>query len=254
MQREEWLAQVREDVIEPDLPICDPHHHLWDHPNSRYLLDELLADVGSGHNVVSTVFMECGAMYSADAPEALRPVGETEFVNGIAAMSASGNYGDARVCAAIVGYADLNLGAAVGDVLDAHVAASPRFRGIRHAAGWDLSGEVRNSHTNPFQHMLADATFRTGFAELGKRGLTFDAWLYHPQIAELTALAKAFPDQPIVFDHFGGAAWHRPLRRQTGRHLRCVAGRCAPVGAVPKCRGQAGRPGDGHQRLWLPQE
>ena len=233
MQREEWLAQVREDVIEPDLPICDPHHHLWDHPNSRYLLDELLADVGSGHNVVSTVFMECGAMYSADAPEALRPVGETEFVNGIAAMSASGNYGDARVCAAIVGYADLNLGAAVGDVLDAHVAASPRFRGIRHAAGWDLSGEVRNSHTNPFQHMLADATFRTGFAELGKRGLTFDAWLYHPQIAELTALAKAFPDQPIVFDHFGGPLGIGPY---AGKRAAIFAAWREDVRQLAQCR------------------
>ena len=204
MDRDAWLAQVAEDVIEPDLPICDPHHHLWDYPGSRYLLDELLTDVGSGHNVTSTVFMECGSMYRADGPEALKPVGETEFVNGIAAMSASGGYGDARACAAIVGYADLNLGAAVGDVLDAQAAASPRFRGIRHAAGWDASDDVRNSHTAPGQGMLADSTFRAGFAELGKRGMTFDGWLYHPQIPELTDLARAFPDQPIIFDHFGG--------------------------------------------------
>ena len=204
MDRDAWLAQVTEDVIEPDLPICDPHHHLWDYPGSRYLLDELLADIGSGHNVASTVFMECGSMYRADGPEALKPVGETEFVNGIAAMSASGGYGDARACAAIVGYADLNLGAAVGDVLDAHARASTRFRGIRHAAGWDASDEVRNSHTAPVPGMMADSTFRTGFAELGKRGMTFDGWLYHPQIPELTDLARAFPDQPIIFDHFGG--------------------------------------------------
>ena len=204
MNREDWLAQVREEVLEPELPICDPHHHLWDYPQGRYLLDELLADIGTGHNVVSTVFMECGSMYRASGPEALRPVGETEFVNGIAAMSASGTYGDARVCAAIVGYADLNLGAAVGDVLDAHAAASPRFRGIRHAAGWDASEQIRNSHTAPTAGMMADAMFREGFQALGKRGMTFDAWLYHPQIPELTALARAFPDQPIVFDHFGG--------------------------------------------------
>ena len=204
MDRAEWLAQVAEDVLEPELPICDPHHHLWDHPGSRYLLDELLADIGSGHNVVSTVFMECGSMYRAAGPDALKPVGETEFVNGIAAMSASGGYGDARACAAIVGYANLNLGARVGDILDAHAAASPRFRGIRHAAGWDASAEVRNSHTSPSAGMLADSTFRQGFAELGKRDMTFDAWLYHPQIPELTDLARAFPEQPIVFDHFGG--------------------------------------------------
>ena len=143
-------------------------------------------------------------MYRADGPEALKPVGEIEFVNGIAAMSASGQYGDSRLCAAIVGYADLNLGTAVGDVLDRQAAASTRFRGIRHAAGWDAHDEIRNSHTAPVEGMLADATFREGFAELGKRGMTFDGWLYHPQIPELTDLARAFPDQPIVFDHFGG--------------------------------------------------
>ena len=204
MDRNAWLAQVTEAVIEPELPICDPHHHLWDYPESRYLLDELLADIGSGHNVTSTVFMECGSMYRADGPEALKPVGETEFVNGIAAMSASGGYGHARACASIVGYADLNLGPAVGEVLDAHAAASHRFRGIRHAAGWDASDEVRNSHTAPVEGMLSSSTFRAGFAELGKRGMTFDGWLYHPQIPDLTDLARAFPDQPIIFDHFGG--------------------------------------------------
>ena len=204
MLRGEWLDQVVEEPLDPGLPICDPHHHLWDHPQNRYLLDELLIDIGGGHNVVSTVFMECASMYRASGPAAFRPVGETEFVNGIAAMSASGVYGDARVCASIIGFADLTLGAAAGDVLDAHVAASPRFRGIRHAAGWDASDEVRNSHTGPPQGLLGDNVFREGFAELGKRGLTFDAWLYHTQIPELVDLARAFPEQPIVFDHFGG--------------------------------------------------
>ncbi len=199
-----WLAQVQEDILEPQLPICDPHHHLWDHPRNRYLLDELLADTDSGHNVVSTVFMECAAMYRADGPAALRSLGETEFVNGVAAMSASGGYGAGRMCAAIVGFVDLTLGAAAGEALDAHMAASGRFRGIRHASGWDASDAVRNSHTNPTQGLLADKTFRAGFAELGKRGLTFDAWLYHPQISELVDLARAFPHQPIVLDHFGG--------------------------------------------------
>jgi predicted TIM-barrel fold metal-dependent hydrolase len=134
----------------------------------------------------------------------MKPVGETEFVNGIAAMSASGRYGETRVAAGIVSFADLTLGAAVGEVLDAHIAVSPRFRGIRHAAGWDASDAVRNSHTNPPQHLLGRADFRLGFAELGKRGLTFDAWLYHPQIGELTDLARAFPATTIVLDHFGG--------------------------------------------------
>lgn len=204
MDKNAWLAQVREDIIEPDLAICDPHHHLWESPDNRYLLDELRADLNSGHNIASTVYMECGSMYRADGPDELKPVGETEFVNGIAAMSASGTYGDSRICAAIVGFADLTLGAAVGAVLDAHRQASQRFVGIRHASGWDADDRVRNSHTAPPAGLLADATFAAGMRELGHRGMTFDAWLYHPQIPELTTLAQAFPAQTIVFDHFGG--------------------------------------------------
>ena len=204
MEKQVWLDQVVEETLEPELPICDPHHHLWDRSGSRYLLDELLADIGSGHNVVSTVYMECSSMYRASGTQALRPVGETEFVNGISAMSASGGYGDARACAAIVGFADLRLGAAAGEVLDAHRSASPRFRGVRHAAGWDKSDDVRNSHTSPPQGLLGEAAFREGFAELQKRDMSFDAWLFHTQIPELTNLAKAFPDQPIIFNHFGG--------------------------------------------------
>jgi len=200
-----------EEVIDPDLPICDPHHHLWDRHGDRYLLDELLADTaqadahGTRHNVRSTVFVECASMYRADGPSPLRPLGETEFVNGIAAMSASGAYGDTRAAAAIVSFADLCLGAAVRDVLEAHMgAARGRFRGIRHAAGWHASEQIRNSHSNPIEHLLLDASFREGFAQLAPLGLSFDAWLFHPQIPELTDLARAFPDTTIVLDHVGG--------------------------------------------------
>ena len=200
-----------EEVIDPGLPICDPHHHLWDHHGQRYLLDELLADTGQAdaqgarHNVRSTVYVECASMYRADGPETLRPVGETEFVNGIAAMSASGGYGSTRVAAGIVGFADLCLGSAVREVLQAHSdAARGRFRGIRHAAGWHASEQIRNSHSNPAEHLLRDARFRAGFAQLAPLGLSFDAWLFHPQLAELTELARAFPDTAIVLDHFGG--------------------------------------------------
>src|SRR5713226_6859575 len=148
--RDAWLAQVAEPALEAGLPIVDPHHHLWDHPDSRYLLDEILRDTGSGHRVVATVFVECLSMYRADGPEPLRPVGETEFVNGIAAQSASGRYGETRVAAGIVSFADLSLGSAVEEVLQAHINAAPnRFRGIRHAAGFDAHPSIRKSHTNP---------------------------------------------------------------------------------------------------------
>jgi predicted TIM-barrel fold metal-dependent hydrolase len=214
MDRDDWLARVDEEVLEPDVEICDPHHHLWDLPAqtdraasatraSRYMLGELLADTGSGHNVTSTVFVECMSGYRAEGPEAMRPVGETEFVDQVA-REAKASKAPTRVAAGIVSFADLTLGEAVGDVLDAHTAASPRFRGIRHAVGFDESAEVRNSHTNPPRGLLGDAFFRRGFAELAPRGLTFDAWLYHRQIPELTDLARAFSDTTIVLDHFGG--------------------------------------------------
>jgi predicted TIM-barrel fold metal-dependent hydrolase len=232
MEQEQWLSQVVEDIIEPERPICDPHHHLWHRAGSRYLLDELMADTGSGHNVVSTVFVECASMYRADGPEALRPVGETEFVNGVAAMTASGGYGEFRACLGIVGLADLTLGAQAGAVLDAHMAASSRFRGIRHAAGWDASDDIRNSHTDPAQGLLLDPKFREGFAELGKRGLSFDAWLYHPQIPELTDLARAFPDTTIIFNHFGGPLGIGPY---AGRREEIFAAWQDDVAALAEC-------------------
>jgi L-fuconolactonase len=228
-----WLAQVNEPVLEPNLPICDPHHHLWDHPNSRYLLDELLQDTGSGHNVVSTVFVECASMYRTDGPEPMRCVGETEFVNGVAAMSASGGYGATRACKGIVSLADLNLGERVGEVLDAHMAVGSRFKGIRHAAGWDPSPDVRKSHTNPTRGMLLDKTFREGFRELGKRSLSFDAWLYHPQIPELTDLARAFPDTTIILDHFGGPLGIGPYE---GKRAEVFAQWRRSITELSKCR------------------
>jgi predicted TIM-barrel fold metal-dependent hydrolase len=195
----------QEDILEPALPICDPHHHLWDFPNSRYLLPELLADLQSGHNVESTVFVECTSFYRASGPEELRVIGETEFVNGAAAMAASGRYGKVLACEGIVSRADLTLGSAVGPVLDAHIrAGNGRFRGIRHAAGWDASGDVRNSHTNPPQHLYAQPSFREGLRELAKRNLTFEAWQYHPQLPDLIALARAVPEAKIVLNHVGG--------------------------------------------------
>ena len=205
----EWLALTVEAPLEPDLPICDPHHHLWDGETARvaprYLLDEIVADVRSGHRVVSTVFIECGAMFKPDGPEPMRAIGETEFVNGIAAMSASGLHGPARVAAGIVGTASLRLGAAVGPVLDAQIAAGGgRFRGIRLGAAWDPDPAVPNHRTRPPQGLFLRDDFRAGFAELAPRGLTFEAWCYHRQIPDVTALARAFPDTTIVLDHFGG--------------------------------------------------
>ncbi len=231
--RPEWLGRWRAEILEPGLPIVDPHHHLWDRPGWRYLLDELLADLASGHNVTATVFVECRSMYRADGPQALRPVGETEFVNGVAAMSASGLYGPTRVCAGIVGHADLRLGAAVQAVLEVHLhAGGGRFRAIRHIAAWDADRSILNPNNPAPQGLLADKAFREGFGRLAPLGLSFDAWLYHPQIPELTDLARAFPDTPIVLNHVGGPLG---LGAYAGRRQEVFAAWRAAVGDLARC-------------------
>jgi len=203
--RDDWLALNQEPALDPGQKIVDPHHHLWDRPGWRYLLDDILADIRSGHDIRATVFVQARAMHRAAGPEAMKPVGETEFANGIAAMCASGGYGDVRVCAGIVGFADLMLGAAVQPVLEAHVAAGGgRFRGIRHIATWDEDPALLNPAYMPPEDMMASDVFRAGFARLAPLGLSFDAWIYFHQIPRLTALARAFPETPIVLDHCGG--------------------------------------------------
>ena len=200
----DWLALHREVPLEPGLPIVDPHHHLWDHPGNPYLLPDLLKDLDCGHNIVATVFVECRAMYRADAPVERKSLGETEFVNGIAAMSASGAYGPARVCAGIVGNVDLRHGARAGAILEAHMAvAGGRFRGIRNGSAWHPDG-IKATSANPPPGLLQDRSFREGFASLARLGLSFDAWLLHTQIDDILDLARAFPGTPLVLDHVGG--------------------------------------------------
>jgi predicted TIM-barrel fold metal-dependent hydrolase len=203
--REAWLATRVEEILDPARRIIDPHHHLWDRPGWRYLLDDILADIRSGHDVRATVLVQARAFHRADGPPELRPVGETQFAAGVAAMCESGFYGDVRVCAAIVGHADLTRGAAAGAVLDAHLAAgNGRFRGIRHSATWDPDPEMLNPAYSPAEDMLDSPGFRAGFAELSRRGLSFEAWLYFHQIPRLTRLAQDFPSVPIVLNHCGG--------------------------------------------------
>ena len=203
--RPEWLARYSEVALEPELPILDPHHHLWDHPNNRYLLPAAAADAGAGHRVLATVFVECGAMYRKEGPAALASLGETEFVKDIAEASAGGAHGRCRIAAGIVGNANLLLGAEVGAVLDAHLQVAPaRFKGIRNSSVYHPDPRARGSLANPPPGLLLDAQFRRGFACLAPRGLSFDAWMYHTQLDELADLARAFPDTTIVLNHVGG--------------------------------------------------
>src|SRR5213594_3962207 len=229
-----WLARApREPILEPELPIIDTHHHLWERPDHRYLLHELLADLGTGHNVVATVFLECHAMYRAGGPIEMRPVGETEFVAGIAAMSESGQYGSTRVAAGIVGFADLTLGDRVEPVLEALVAAGGgRFRGVRHAAAWDASDIIGNSRTASGPHLMRQADFRSGLRRLTSLGLSLDAWAFHPQLPDVVDLARASPDARIVMGHVGAPLGYGPY---AGKHDEVFATWKAGVTDLAKC-------------------
>ena len=195
---ESWLGMLREDVLEPALPIIDAHHHMWERASSVYLLPQLQADIHAGHNVRGTVYIQCGYGFRADGPTEMRPVGETETI------LKSVNDAGPGVCAGIIGYTDFRLGDRVDAVLEAHVAAGQgRFRGIRQSAGWDPA--ILTQTSAPAQPgLLADPTFRAGLARLQRFGLTYESSLYHPQLPELAALARALPDQPILANHCGG--------------------------------------------------
>lgn len=200
-----WTRQRHEQALEPGLPIVDPHHHLWERKKSRYLLDELREDLNTGHNIIATVFIECGAMYRADGPAELQPVGEVEFVNGTAAMSASGEYGPARLCAGIVGHADLTLGKRVQPVLEALVAAgNGRLRGIRHGVTWDTGDAAKFGRHPVPQHLVRDPLFQQGFACLQPMGLSFESWQFHPQLPDVVDLLRKFPEANVILNHVGG--------------------------------------------------
>jgi len=240
--RQEWLDRRREEIIEPDLPIVDPHHHLVDRlETGRYLLPELLADLRSGHNITATVYLEWLSMYRATGPAELRPVGEIEFANGVAAMAASGTYGKTQVCAGIVGYADLTLGVAVEKGLQAMITAGGgRFRGIRFITASHPDQAAWGSMVIRPEGLLMDKRVREGFARLAPLGLSFDAWMYHTQLGELVDLARAFPETQIVLDHVGGPIG---LGRYAGKRDEGFAewsGRIRELAACPNVHAKLG--------------
>ncbi|MDK3072654.1 amidohydrolase family protein [Sedimentitalea sp. JM2-8] len=197
--REDWLASVSEEIIDPDREIVDPHHHLWRHGDAVYELDVLAKDTGSGHNVVQTIYIECRSYYDQDAPEHLKPVGETRRVAEMAATVPSGS---AQI-AGIVAFADLRR-ADLGETLDAHEEAGQgRLVGIRHAGARDSDPDALMIPGRGDAGLYADPAFRRGVAMLGARGLTYDTWHYHHQAEDFLALARAVPETTLVLDHFG---------------------------------------------------
>ena len=202
LDRFDWLARTQEPAIDPHRRIVDAHHHLWDRGGSTYLAAELLADVTSTHNVTQTVFVECKADYDTSRPEHLWPVGETEFV---ARQAEATERAGGPAVAAIVGHADMMLGAGVEEVLSAHVAAGGgRFRGVRHATSWHESDDIRAGHSRPSPEMMRTPAFIAGVERLADMELRFDAWLFHTQLDELTELAAAVPHASIIVNHLGG--------------------------------------------------
>jgi len=200
--RSDWLASGTEAALEPQMPIIDAHHHFYDRPGWTYLLDEYLADAQSGHNISASVYMQALTHYRQSGPDELRPVGETAYVTRATASSQTGK---PRVAQGIVGYADMRRGAAVREVLEAHLeAADGRFRGVRHLVTWDADPTLVNPLSAAPRGLLLDRNYRAGVAQLGPLGLSYDAWLFFPQLPELFDLAKAYPGTPVIINHCGG--------------------------------------------------
>jgi len=232
--REAWLAQVEEEALDPGLPIVDAHHHLWDRPGSRYLLDDLLRDTGGGHDVRATVYVQARSMYRAEGAEELRSLGETEFANGVAAESASGLHGPIRACAGIVGMVDLMLGDGVVPLLERHIrAGGERFRGVRNQTAWHAAPEINSNPVPPRPGLLSEPAFRRGASRLAERGLLLDIWAYHTQLDEVLALARALPGLTVVLDHCGGPLGAGPYRDRRAEVLAEWGGRMRLLAACP---------------------
>jgi predicted TIM-barrel fold metal-dependent hydrolase len=217
--------EAPEEILEPDRRIIDAHHHLIDAAGHRYTIEDYSADCARGHDVEASVYIEVRQKYFEEGPEHLRPVGETAFVASVAEKAEQGAYEGRRLCAGIVGYADLEIGDRVADVLDAHIqAAGGRFRGIRRGVYWDSDPAVYDHvSVRPPRGLLLDAEFQRGFAQLGPRDLSFDAVLFHPQITELAQLAGRFPKTTIIVNHLGfrlGVGNHARNRDETDRQWR----------------------------------
>lgn len=226
---DQWLATLEEGILEPEIAIVDPHHHLWLRNGYNYLLPELAVDLASGHNVVATVYADCHSMYRQVGPEAERSLGETEFVRGQAAMSASGGFGPARACDVMFGNVDVTLGAAVEPLLEQHIEASGgRFRGIRISSGWDADEKIHNVAAKP--RLLLDPHVQKAVSVLSRMDLTLDCWVYHPQLDEVAELADAHPDLTIVLNHVGSPILGGPYRGRTDEVFEDWGARIRRVG------------------------
>ena len=209
-----WLGKLQEEILEPELSIIDPHHHLWVRNDYTYLMPELAADLASGHNIVATVYAECHSMYRFDGVKQERSLGETEFVRGQAAMSASGEFGPTRACDVMFGNVDLTLGSAVEKILEQHIEASGnRFRGVRLSSGWHADDKIGNVAAQA--NLVLDPRVNDAVSVIERRGLSLDCWLYHSQLDEVAQLADAHQDLTIILNHVGTPILGGPYKGKT---------------------------------------
>jgi L-fuconolactonase len=210
---DEWVERTQEDIIEPELPIIDAHHHLWVRGGHRYLLPEFVDDVATGHNIVGTVFAECHSMYRKDGPEELKSLGETEFVTGCAAMGDSGTFGDTKYCQGFISNVDLMLGDQTKAIFEQHIERSAgRFKGIRYTTAWDKHDKIPSPSST--EHLLLDSNVLAGAKVMAELGLTLDCWVYHPQLDDVAQLAAAVPNLTIVLNHTGVPILGGPYREK----------------------------------------
>lgn len=228
--RQDWLTLLQEAALDPAMPIIDPHHHLWNIPQSPYFLPDLWTDTSGGHNIRATIYVEAHMGWRESGPDALRPVGETDFV--LSEIARHGETGG--LCSGIIGSADLSLGEAVVPVLEAHrEAGQGRFRGLRVRAAHSDHPELRGPDGSPPAGYLAQPAIRQAVRAMGRMDLVLDVWVYQTQLAEVAALAATCPETRMVLNHAGGVLGIGPFagHRQEGFEAWRTALR--PLAACP---------------------
>lgn len=232
--REDWLALAQEEVLAPGQPILDCHHHLWDRAEGRYRAEELMADVGAGHDVRASVYIQCRTGYRTDGPEALRPVGEVETV-------LDWTNGQERFPAGIVAMADLQLGSGVRPVLEALAEAGQgRVKGIRNTTAWHADPAVRSNPNPPPDGLLRSDAFLAGAQAVAAEGLSLDVWAYQTQLDEVRALAEAVPELTVIVDHCGGPLGVGPHDRFAPETFTAWRDALTPIAALPNTRVKIG--------------
>lgn len=196
-------ASVHEEIVLPHLPVVDSHMHLWDRIGFDYFASEFLADVADGHDVRSSVYVECGMAYDAFSPDPMLAVDETRYAVKQAALGQGHTH---KLAEGILGAANLLLGDEIQPVLEAHVeAAQGRFRGVRFRVAFDADPEA-GYHESGYlnENVLHRPELLASARILARMGLTLELWGFHPQLADVKAFARKVPEVQIVLNHVGG--------------------------------------------------